>query len=203
MNDIQDSAKIHILNTEYLLMDSVLPEILTHKVELDMGCGKGAFLRAMGKRYPERLIIGSDYMVGRLRRIQNKVIRENLTNVRLLRVESRHLTCLMLPDQSVDRIHLLCPDPWPKFRHKGNRLICSEFIPHLLRVLKIGGYFHFSSDEFKYFDCVCRLIEKSGITLIRDDSGIQDVLDIKTDFEVLWNSQGKIVHHGAWRAERA
>ena len=105
---------------------------------------------------------------------------------------------MMLPDSSIDRIHILCPDPWPKNRHRGNRLLCSDFTSQLHRVLKKDGIFHFSSDDEYYCEAVNRIIAASGIFEAFPD-GIADLQGVQSDFERRWLSEGKPVHHRAWK----
>ena len=104
---------------------------------------------------------------------------------------------MMLPDASLDRIHLLCPDPWPKNRHRGNRLICSDFTTQLHRVLKTDGIFHFSSDDEYYCNAVNKVIAASGLFQLHP-AGIADLDGVKSDFEKRWLAEGKVVHHRAW-----
>ena len=119
-------------------------------VELDLGCGVGSYTAELAKRYPERKILAADVMVGRLRKLVKRCRRMGIGNMTILRTEARHLVAFMLPDESVDRLHLLCPDPWPKGRHSGHRLLTSDFVSQLHRVLKKDGIFHFSSDDEPY-----------------------------------------------------
>ena len=114
--------------TEILLRRSV--------VELDLGCGVGSFTAELAKRYPERTILAADVMIGRLRKLVRRMHRMKLENLTLLRSEARFLVGFSFPDGALDRIHLLCPDPWPKGRHRGHRLLASDFTAQLHRVLK-------------------------------------------------------------------
>ena len=168
------------------------------KTELDLGCGKGTFSCALARLHPDRLIMASDVMIGRLRKLKKKAEKENLANLAILRSESRFLAGILLPDSSIDRIHILCPDPWPKDKHESKRLICSEFIGSLSRILKTGGTFHFSTDDTRYFDSVCGEMGKSGL-FQKDDSLIEDIAEIETDFEKNWKKDGRTVQHSAWK----
>ncbi len=165
--------------------------------ELDLGCGKGGFTCVLAGKYPERNIFAADVMLGRLRKLEKRAGRLGLSNIGLLRVDAWNLAGHFLPDSALDRIHILCPDPWPKDRHRGNRLLSSEFIGRLLRVLKKGGVVHFATDDRNYFGSVTRLFEGNA-SYIRDDSKISDILDIKSDFENKWESEGTSVLHSAW-----
>ncbi len=168
--------------------------IRSHRiVELDLGCGVGSFTAALAKRYPDRLILAADVMVGRLRKLVKKSHREEVDNMRFYRTEARHLLSLAMPDGLLDRIHLLCPDPWPKGRHRGHRLLASDFTAQLHRVLKEDGIFHFSSDDEYYFDAVKRVISGSG--LFAETAPDPELKEIRSDFENRWLSQGKPVRH--------
>jgi tRNA (guanine-N7-)-methyltransferase len=166
-------------------------------VELDLGCGKGAFTTALAEKYPTRLIYAADVMLGRLRKLYRRNLRCGVDNIRLLRTEAWYLVGVALPDRVVDRLHLLCPDPWPKEKHKGNRLVSSEFLGRLHNKLKENGVFHFSTDDKYYYKLAVSTIVDSKL-FERDDEKIADILDLKTDFEKRWNEQGLNVNHCAW-----
>ena len=188
---------IRILTNEYVCLE--LPEFFEagKVVELDMGCGKGGFTVQLAKRYPERLVLAADIMIGRLRKLHKNKERNEIANMNLLRVEAGSLIGCMLPDESIDRLHILCPDPWPKGKHRANRLLCSNFMGQIRRVLKPGGCFHFSTDDIPYNDIVRRVVADSGL-FEEDNSRLEDIADIKTDFERRWNEQDKSVHHILW-----
>ena len=190
---------ITILTNTYQMYEPPAPP--SGIVELDMGCGKGGYTLALAERYPDRLILGSDVMLGRLRRIERKIERRGLRNAQLLRAASLQLVSFQLPPQCVDRIHLLCPDPWPKDKHQVKRLVTSDFLCRLPRILKVGGILHASTDHAPYFEEWLRLI--GHLDLFEFVFGVvDDMADVKTEFERLWNGQGKEVQHACWRLVR-
>lgn len=185
---------IEILTSDYRYLDLSLNNCF---VELDIGCGKGGFSRALAERYPEHLILSADLMLGRLRKLQKKIHISVLSNIHILRVEAWHLIGYILPDSSITRVHILCPDPWPKSRHRAHRLLSSEFLGRLSRILAPDAVFHFATDDNNYFDSALNIISGSGI-FSRDDTKIADIADIKTDFEKRWEKYGRAVKHAGW-----
>ena len=194
--------EIHILTDRYMLFRDIYPIPDGKTVELDLGCGKGGFTAALSAAFPDRLILAADIMLGRMRKVKKKTDRTGNGNVCLLRTEARYLLGICLPDRCIDRIHSLCPDPWPKDRHRGHRLLCADFMMSINRVLKEGGIFHFATDDPEYMETVTALVKTSGLF---EPAGAETIADVsgeafKTEFERDWIAQGKTVPHVAWRA---
>ena len=166
-----------------------------------MGCGKGSFTTELAKRHPERIILAADMLSGRLRKLVSRNIRTNVNNMRVLKAEARMLIARLLPDQALDRIHILCPDPWPKHKHKGNRLMSSEFMMSLRRILKPDGVLHFATDDPRYMNATLENIEKSGLFVQLPDNALSDVSTFKTEFEMDWLAVGRTVPHVAFRPQ--
>ena len=61
--------------------------------------------------------------------------------------EDARLLIDTLPDQSVARVYLLNPDPWPKLKHQKRRFVQPETLDDLARVLEKDGLFIMSSDH--------------------------------------------------------
>ncbi len=159
-------------------------------LEIDLGCGDGSFLLAMAEAYPDRDFLGVERLLGRVRKVCKKITRRHLANVRVLRLESRYTVEWMLPPGSVSRLHLLCPDPWPKSKHHRRRLMQSEFIDAVWRALEPGGEFLFMTDHEEYFGWTAEKIQAAGKFEALDwqeDSFFYP----KTDFQQQWESEGK------------
>lgn len=194
--------EIHILTGRYALFNDICPLPDDRFIELDLGCGKGGFTAALARKYPERLILAADIMLGRMRKVRKKVEQLGCRNVCYLRTEARFLLGFCLPDRCLDRVHILCPDPWPKDRHRGHRLLCADFMMPINRVLKEGGIFHFATDDPEYLEAVVKLVNSSGLFEPADADALADVSgeEFRTEFERDWLAQGKTVPHLAWRA---
>ncbi len=167
-------------------------EIFTRSapLEIDLGCGDGAFLIAMAKQFPERNFLGVERLLGRVRKVARDICQAGLTNAKVLRLESQYTVEWLLAKQSVSRLHLLCPDPWPKLRHHERRLVQHDFLQALWELLENNGEFLFKTDHDEYYDWVCDEVKKfARFTELPWQEN--DFFYPKTDFQLLWESQGK------------
>jgi tRNA (guanine-N7-)-methyltransferase len=167
-------------------------------LEIDLGCGDGSFLLAMAAHHPERDFLGVERLLGRARKVCRRAARANLNNLKVLRLESRYTVEWLLAPGSVSRLHLLCPDPWPKVRHHRRRLVQQEFLDALVSVLVPGGEFLFKTDHAEYFDWVRAEVAAHGrLTELGwpDDAFFYP----KTDFQEYWESQGKPIYQLRYR----
>lgn len=159
-------------------------------LEVDLGCGDGSFLMEMARVHPERDFLGVERLLGRVRKVCKKIRRRGLENARVLRLDSRYVVEWLLPEASVSRLHLLCPDPWPKLRHHRRRLLQLEFLAAVRKALVPGGEFLFMTDHEEYFQWAAEKVrEFGGLELLEWEE--ETFFYPKTDFQVQWESEGK------------
>ena len=126
-------------------------------VEIDLGCGDGSFITSLARQNPDRNFLGIERLIGRVRSTCRKAGRENLTNLRVLRVEIGYAIRYLVPAESVTMFHLLFPDPWPKTRHHRRRLVTAEFLESIRNALVSGGILQIATDEADYFEQIALL----------------------------------------------
>ena len=176
------------------------PEAAGRQVELDMGCGKGRFTVELARRHPEEVVLCNDLLAARLEAVERRAAIAGATNLHTLQATSLALVSYQLPPLSIDRLHLLCPDPWPKKRHIAHRLVCTDFLCRVRRILKTGGVFHLATDYTPYYEDWLRMFDKLPTLYTPFPEGIADMADVKTDFELRWNALGMEVHHIVFKA---
>jgi tRNA (guanine-N7-)-methyltransferase len=142
--------------TEPLNWGEIFPR--SAPIEIDLGCGDGAFLMAMARANPEHNFLGIERLLGRVRKICRRAARQDLKNSRVLRIEVAYVVSNLLPDDSITAFHLLFPDPWPKRRHHRRRAFTTEFLSCIHRALIGGGLFHVATDHADYFRQIERVI---------------------------------------------
>lgn len=130
--------------------------------EIDLGCGKGRFLLARARKFPETNLLGIDRLLNRVRKIDKKLVRQALANSRVLRADGYYTVTFLVPPQSVDTYYVFYPDPWPKGKHHHNRLFNELFLDALARTLKPGGKLHASTDHLPYFEQIYKLLKNDS-----------------------------------------
>jgi len=153
-------------------------------LHVDVGCGKGRFLLARAAAHPECNFLGIDRMLRRIRKVDNKVQRKQLDNVRLFRMDAFYATAFLLPTESVAAYYIFFPDPWPKKRHHAHRVFNNEFIDALFRTLKPGGEMHFATDHLPYFEEVLAALRADG--RFEELPAFEPEDAEKTDFEMYY-----------------
>ncbi len=163
-------------------------------IDLDLGCGDGSFIARMGAKLSDRNFLGVERLLGRVRKVSRKAVRENLENVRVLRADSNYAVNWLLPVESFARIHFLCPDPWPKKKHARRRQMCQlSFLQALHELLETDGELLFMTDSPEYYE---EAIEKQEeCTFFSEEEWKEDAFFYpKTDFEEQWLAEGRTMH---------
>lgn len=162
-------------------------------LEVDLGCGDGSFLLEMAQHYPDRRFLGVERLLGRVRKVCRRARQMELQNLKVLRLESLYTVEWLLPRNSISRIHLLFPDPWPKARHHKRRLFQEPFLRAIEAALIPGGEFNFKTDHAAYFEWA-----QEELAAYPPLNRIEPLPDTEfypvTDFERQWTEQGRAVH---------
>jgi tRNA (guanine-N7-)-methyltransferase len=161
-------------------------------VEVDIGCGKGTFLLWAAAQQPDHNFLGVDRLLVRLRKVDKRVLKAGMSNVRLVRIEISYLLSKLVPAGSVTTYHILFPDPWPKRRHHHKRLINAAVIGDLHRTLRPGGVVNFATDHEQYFTSATGLFRESGKFEQREAPVLPE--EARTDFEREFLGQGKVIN---------
>lgn len=104
-----------------------------------------------------------------------QILEKQISNIKMIREDATYLLANFVPDCSLDGIHLLFPDPWPKNRQHKRRIVQDDFIELIARKLKPKAFIHIATDWQPYAQW------------------------IKTKFDNNSNFSGGIVARPSWR----
>jgi tRNA (guanine-N7-)-methyltransferase len=142
-----------------LNLNQIFPE--KTKVIMEIGSGMGEATAQIAKANPEVGYVAVEMHSPGLAALLILINQMELENIRLIREDATYLLANHIPDNSLDGIHLLFPDPWPKNRQHKRRIVQSEFIEMVGRKLKPGGFIHIATDWQPYADWIKVRFDKS------------------------------------------
>lgn len=118
-------------------------------VEVELGCADGQFAYQLAAQRPETFVVGLDIREKLMASNQAIVEREGPANLAFGYVNLNVDIDAVFAPGSVDRFHVLFPDPWFKSSHKKRRVIEPWLLRVLCSQLRDGGELHFASDVFE------------------------------------------------------
>lgn len=191
------STLIHVPESfvERLNFETLFPA--SQPLEVELGSGDGSFLAQWAKLNPQTNFLGIERLLGRLRKLDRKGRRAGLTNLRVMRVEASYLVEFLLPPESADALHIYFPDPWPKRKHRKNRLINEAFTEIAARALKAGGIVYLRTDDLDYFQQMTAVFGANQKFLLVETPG--ELQSVVTDFERGFLARGVQTNRAAYR----
>ena len=142
-----------------LILNQIFPE--KTKVIMEIGSGMGEATAQIAKANPEVGYVAVEMHSPGLAALLILINQMELENIKLIREDATYLLANHIPDNSLDGIHLLFPDPWPKNRQHKRRMVQSEFIEMVGRKLRQGGFIHIATDWQPYADWIKVRFDKS------------------------------------------
>ncbi len=136
----------------------------TDKIELEIGCGKGAFICEMAKRNKDKGYIAVEVSKNVIVEACKKAREENITNVHFLNCAAEILPCFLPPD-SVEKIYLNFSCPYPKYTYASHRLTHSRFLETYKMYLVKNGEIHQKTDNMHFFEFSLEQYSACGFNL--------------------------------------
>ena len=105
----------------------------SNPIYIEIGMGKGKFIRELAKRYPDINFIGIEKYDSVVAKCLPK-IDSSLTNLAIIRMDALNIEQVF--DYEISRIYLNFSDPWPKKRHHLRRLSSKIFLNKYSSIFK-------------------------------------------------------------------
>ena len=128
----------------------------------------------------------------------------SVTNLKVIKHDAIEILQQQIPAESLQRINIYFPDPWPKKRHHKRRMIQTDFLELVASRLKSGGTLHIATDWENYAEHIDDVL---GHTLLfthnkrREHNGSDPLDRPRTKFEQRGLRKGHFIWD--WRVIKA
>jgi tRNA (guanine-N7-)-methyltransferase len=147
-----------------------LSEIFDKKpVWLEIGFGGGEHLIHQAKLNPEIGFIGCDPYKNGVAKLMVKLTADPCENIKLYDGDVRNIFDV-LAKNSISKVFLLYPDPWPKKRHHRRRFVTQEFLVPLYESMKPGSILRIATDIDDYVRQALQEVPKAGFQWLAKDA---------------------------------
>ena len=127
-------------------------------LEVEVGSGKGLFLRSTAALRPEVDFLGIEVVRKYAEFTAAALAKRGLCNARIACADALRIFHELIPDDSLAAVHVYFPDPWWKKRHRKRRVMRESFLRDVERTLLPGGSLHFWTDVQEYFEATLELL---------------------------------------------
>lgn len=161
-------------------------------VILEIGCGKGQFVRELARLHPENNYLAVEKASNVIVDAAEKTIAEGITNIRFLRGGAEYLDCY-IPPKSTSLIYLNFSCPFPKKSYAAHRLTHRNFLAIYEKLLADGGEIHQKTDNQQLFEFSLEEFSNCGwglknVSLDLHNSDFEG--NIVTEYEKRFSEQG-------------
>ncbi|MHB0971553.1 MAG: tRNA (guanosine(46)-N7)-methyltransferase TrmB [Thermoanaerobaculia bacterium] len=158
---------------------------------VEIGSGKGRFLLESARANPGMNWIGTEWSLHYYRVIVQRLQKWDVRNARVINYDASIVLASMLPSESVREIHIYFPDPWPRKRETKRRIIRTEVLHQMKRVLEPGGVGWYVTDHKDYFEAALPLFED----LFAVDAGeVRSEVPPRTNYEAKYREAGRPIY---------
>jgi len=134
-------------------------------LEVEIGSGKGLFLRNAAAARPEVDFLGIEVARKYAEFAAAGLAKAGLTNAVMVHGDGLRVFQELIPDNSLAAVHVYFPDPWWKKRHRRRRVMRESFLRDIERTLQPGGSLHFWTDVEEYFHTSLELLASTTTLL--------------------------------------
>ncbi|MBL4929849.1 tRNA (guanine(46)-N(7))-methyltransferase TrmB [Fuscibacter oryzae] len=162
---------------------------------LEVGFGGGEHLFHMAQNHPDVAIIGAEPFVNGIAMLLGKIRAAAVTNLALHPGDVRDLFDV-LPAQSLSKVFLNYPDPWPKARHHRRRFVTPGYLALLASRMKPGAEFRVATDIPDYVRQTLEEVPPAGFDLIHQGGLGEHWSDwFSTRYEQKALREGRLPHY--------
>ncbi len=176
-----------------------------HPLVVELGFGRGEFLRHLAAEAPGTAHLGVELSFKRVLKMSRRIAREGDPNIRLIEARAEEVVP-ELPDAGVAAFWINFSDPWPKKRHHRRRLVQPALVETLSRKLEPGGHLDIATDHVDYAEHIDAVLKAAPglrnrlhpVPFAREMPGRRH-----TAYEDEWRAEGRPLHFFCYARRRS
>jgi tRNA (guanine-N7-)-methyltransferase len=165
-------------------------------VVLEIGSGKGRFLISSATAFPNRNFVGIEKSLHYFRVILGRLQKRELPNACIINFDAFPVLERMVPDESLEEIHVYFPDPWPRKREQKRRMMRPEVLRQMERVMKRDGTGIYVTDHKEYFEAALPALESMFETKAGE---VEADRAPRTNYEAKYRAEGRPIFEAIFR----
>lgn len=178
-----------------------------NSIHLELGCGKGYFVKKAAKQNPKINYIAVD-LIDTILGIANRNIIEEfksqeIENIALTRYDVEAITNILDKTDNIERIYINFCNPWPKPRHKKRRLTHTRQLEKYKLFLKPKGEIYFKTDDDELFKESLEYFKAEGFESIKITYNLNEEPNfwenIETEHEIKFKKAGIKIKAGIFK----
>jgi tRNA (guanine-N7-)-methyltransferase len=131
-------------------------------VALEIGFGNGETLVEQAAAHPEMDFVGIEVHEPGVGHCLLGARNAGIGNLRLIAHDAIEVLARQVPRQSLRRLNLYFPDPWPKKRHHKRRIVSDVFLELVAGRLETAGRLYVATDWANYAGHIDEVFARSG-----------------------------------------
>lgn len=163
---------------------------------VEIGFGMGDSLLEMARLDPDSNFIGIEVHQPGVGKLLHGIAEQKLSNLKIINHDAKDVFEHCFEDDSIDRLQIFFPDPWPKKRHNKRRLIQTEFIEKLIKKLRPEAEIHLATDWQAYAEHMMEVME--GVNSLHNVNGANNYWPDPDRPDTKFENRGKRLGHGVW-----
>ena len=166
----------------------------TNPIFLEIGMGKGKFIRENAVKNPSINYIGCELSTSMCYKSAKEA--DGISNLRIINYDAFKLEDVFSSGE-VNQIFLTFSDPWPKARHEKRRLTTDNVLNIYKRILSKDGVIEFKTDNRLLFEYSVIQFTNNNFEILDLSLDLHSSYDdiITTEYEEKFMGKGQVIYY--------
>ena len=168
----------------------------SNPIHIEVGMGKGSFIKGMAKAFPNINFVGIEVVEGIVAKAIKNINDDIPQNLRLIQTDASLLPSIF--DHEIGTLYLNFSDPWPKKRHANRRLTSPTYLSYYESIFKGDKIIVMKTDNTGLYAYSLVSLNECGYKIVDaslDLHSEEDRFNIETEYEQKFSSQGVKINY--------